>query len=946
MSKVPSARSRLDAYVAQHRNVTVDQPMIGDCSEFIDPICDSIIRGSTGGLSDLIFISSQMGTQKTGLLTNVFKRADAALKKCISVLCITPRITLSYNMLTRFNADISPDNTDLSVVIANEMGEHSELDRAFYLYTDQKGLSHRSRIVISPESLKRLFQKAELGTIQMRRFDLIILDEFVSTILHSDSKTLNDRRPLFFSYLSAAIGDQRTTIVCMDAFMCPVIIEEHRLFRKRLRSDLDTLVLYNRHAPITEKGRVRWVFDPYQLKAMLHQLIVTSYQTEWIARSVDPSLPITMQIIMCFGSIDHMHATYEELLLTYGAWLKESDILCIDSGSGGDAKMTTKRPEDPLTGWGIYSVVMYTSSVQSGVNYYNKPYYDAIAELERLQARGADCVQIGRQRAKIESCKRTIHVFLCCSSRSAEAEIMVQMGARSREFATWTIYIQQCDRNSTLLEYLPVDKDGILNTFNSMGGVTHALIESGSIRMTSICTKILPGETLAEATKREKSEDYYHLAFEYGSLSSVWYYIRNMIRNQSENNYLLRCADILTLWNTAVLEFFESGNFHIQSEALKSPQAQQTINRNQKLLTEEAKMNADARRSRKINDALTVRIPEYKGKKISEAMEMLKPGDMMDSVGMATADILGMCVTMGIPQIPSLPHTRELFEDWMIDMSEVYKRWATSMRQFGLYNKVGHSNMLLQIRQSDIQPENILANFYYCTCFLLCHWCEIFPRPKNHVEGEFYPMRVPTTDRSSSHFRPIEFSTDAVFRNARDIFLHICRYRTSLSMVITKYGNGAQMPAFLSNPEDPFILYQMRGGIGPVPDITATHMKSLIPFLVRGIFPCAGVFLEGYSRHKRSPDGSMTKIRLKPKKTTTTTAGDIPGTKNRRSITIYAAEEITYDIAKAEECRAIRETVETRTVEDGPPVKATIEFAFGRPFIDTWKYAPLFFHEK
>lgn len=959
----------MDKYVPTVKNVTVDLPMIGSESAFIDPVAESIVRGARGGISDMVFVSSQMGTQKTGLLSKIIDKASSELNRAISVLCISPRLSLSMNQQMRFNSSIKVGDSLLEVINAAEMGEVSEKDTSFYLYTDQRGLHHRNRIIVSPESLKRLFPPPDsCGLIRGRAFDAIFLDEFLSLILHSDSKTLDGRRALLFSLLTRYMTDPATTVICMDAFISPEHIIEHREFRQEHLPGSDVLVLYNRYAPIKVRGKIEWVFNPKHLKTSMERLILTGgFIDEWMARndafnslSLDEKetserAPVKRQIIMCFGSRQHLEEIRASLLGNFPA-LASRDILVITSESGGDARVTTRNPEDIVTGWGVYPVILYTSSVQSGVNYYNKAYHDALERCDEAQIRRArlldasiihgtsvDTSQIDAEilecRHQMEKSRREIHVFVCCSPRSAEAEIMIQMAARSREFESWTIFIQQIGSRQSSSS-LPVTREGIVNTFNQMAGIVHPLVTSDMMTLTRLPVKVLPGEDVDAASAREQREDYYTLRCNYGSLSSRWYYLRVLSRNLSENNYFVRCADLLSLWSDVVRECIINGDIARASDQIGTKEFQDQVSADTRIVSDDAAASGEQRQKEIMENVLSNRVFSYAGRSVPELVELLSPKNQNDLMKRSEEDValckvITSCRDMGIPEIPPHGHLVDLFKDWMSVAVPIYTDWIRMIRKFGVYNREMNSSAVLLMRQNDVIPENQLDNFYVCMCYQMAWWTGVLRKPGEpfgDIPAEFTRVVVPLSD-AVSVMGGYQFDTASLYINRRHIFPFLVKYRTCIRVGLPRYCGDGDFPKFADTPDDVFYRYVSDGCVGECPVPVSQHIKEVVTFLIRRIFPCFGVFVAHGRDAKNEYKVSTRKINIKG-----------PGNSDLRVNTRqYRVRKITFDIAMAEQCRAIRQLVEHHPGPDGTPVKATIEHAFHYPQIKNWKYSVLFF---
>jgi len=941
-------RHELASYVSSVSNVTINSNAIGDCEDFIAPMIESVKRAVGGGVSDMIFISSQMGTQKTGLISTFLNRADAAIKRPTSVLCVTSRVSLSKNMHMRLNCGVDEGDGSSAAANAREAGEVCPEDLMFYMYTDTCNFGMRERCIVSPESLRKLFDTRNgQPTLTTKVFDVIILDEFVSLILHSSSSTLNGKRPLFFAYMERCIADPSVTVVCMDAFLTPMIIEEHREFRKRRLPGSDIIVLYNKYVPVTAPGTIEWIFDPENLRVSIKNTVLTQgFREEWVRRAeCSVKTRAKMQLMMCFGSKRQMEFMHRELLQLYGDVLRESDIICIDSEASGLERGTTRAPEDDEGGWGCYSVIMYTSSVQCGVNYYNKLASDIQVKLRQAVGKYASafidprtCPEvIGLERAFHEA-RRKIHVYVCCSPASAEAEIMIQMAARSREFEKWHIYIQQTDRTAIGDSPLPTDKTSIIETFNSMDSLTHPIAESSFYEFTRFPVNRIPFETDEQYRDRSNPRAYYALRFNYDSLASVWYVLQVSIRNHSQNDYFKRCADILSLWSKPVYDGLVSGSLMAGASRVLTRDNQTSISASVAVTMQAGRDAADAAAKMRTQAAYDGIISRYAGMMISTVLkdELRVGSKAADSHTKEDGDIvraLTLLQSSGIVGIPSDPVLQVLFHEWFttVCFGHYHTKFNSLHTEYRAYIEAGKAMLLM--RAHEVMAENELRAFFFGLVKHVVTATRLIRLDGGHPAHPGYPV-IDIKDIGYGDLPPTLCFRTVDLTLERFAILRPFYERTEACRLACKRYANCDIPAFISQTDDPITQYFRGGMMGEIPPLSATHQKQLVLFMRGCIMPVAGIYIEdtrakdGGKRHRTSGHfpmmvaGVMRTVKLSYDK--------------------HTFSSVSYHVTRAEYCKKVA-GVSRSNHSSSLLSPSDIAASLALSYCKNWRYRPLFF---
>lgn len=312
------------------------------------------------------FFKSAMGTGKTTMLYDYLRKVDA------------------WERAMRMdNADMQPLRIIVLVarVALGTMYSDKLADLGFVFYKDADDhVISDNRVIITPHSYGRLQRIGMRGGEVMKKFmavDIMVADEWLTTMASLNDKTMKNRRGLFYAIWQQYWRCDKTQFIVIDACLDSSAIETlERLTRFDGRGDTRRLipkecyVIYNCHRPATDE-QIRVVDSLDLFFQCIKEAIAVCIEEDWEKRQMRMELAANnpdyvppdpeYQIIIAHASLQKQQTLHQLLVTNFPDYCNERTCVIINSKSGG----TNIRTSD----WCKYYIIQHTSTIAAGSDY-------------------------------------------------------------------------------------------------------------------------------------------------------------------------------------------------------------------------------------------------------------------------------------------------------------------------------------------------------------------------------------------------------------------------------------------------------------------------------------------------------------------------------------------------------------------------------------------------
>lgn len=307
-------------------------------------------------------VKGQMGTGKTSNLILPYLKEVFSKDPTLKVLFISVRKTLTGMLY----ADLTSSN--------------------FVSYLEEKkgvSLGDHPRIIISPESLHRTLANVTVSDsesiLAVPQYDIVIIDEIVSLLLHLGGKTMERKMPVFGMIVSSLFGNPTTQTIGLDAVLDNDAInfiewaispDNNENIHKKEGYSKDLYIFYNSFRPSLEKDNIVIIPGTDTVTRAVNSFIQLSYTREdgspgdWMS-----PLPKTKfrrrQLILGFSSKQELMTVRDDMFRKFNFLTKQNTLSLYSDGDQADIRSASRATEL----WADKLVIFHTSTVQCGTNY-------------------------------------------------------------------------------------------------------------------------------------------------------------------------------------------------------------------------------------------------------------------------------------------------------------------------------------------------------------------------------------------------------------------------------------------------------------------------------------------------------------------------------------------------------------------------------------------------
>lgn len=312
------------------------------------------------------FFKSAMGTGKTTMLYEYLKTVDAWERE-----------------MRMANADMTPLRIVVIVarVALGTMYSDKLAELGFVFYKDSVDhVIEDNRVIITPHSYGRLQRVTMRGGEAMKRFmavDIMIADEWLTTMASLNDKTMKNRRGLFYAIWQQYWRCDKTQFIVIDACLDSSAVETlERLTRYEGRGDARRLtpkecyMIYNCHRP-ADADQIRVVDSLDLFYQCIKEAIAVCIDEDWERRQLivarhanDPDFVAPdpeFQIVIAHASLQKQQTLHQLLVSNFPDYCNERTCVIINSKSGG----MNLRTSD----WCKYYIIQHTSTIAAGSDY-------------------------------------------------------------------------------------------------------------------------------------------------------------------------------------------------------------------------------------------------------------------------------------------------------------------------------------------------------------------------------------------------------------------------------------------------------------------------------------------------------------------------------------------------------------------------------------------------
>ena len=327
-------------YLLQKKYITEDfDEIMAFLHPPIDPPAESLL--DYGGF--VAFLISGMGTGKSEFVSRLLTN----LPRDTRVRILSPRRSLTDALAQRFK--------DQNVKSYLSLGPH-------------KNFYSELRLIISPESNHK--DKDQNSDIHIP--DYFIVDEIDTFLLHTgSSKTMKERLVEFLTVFNQYLAHPNTKVVLLDACVSPLtarviqeILKNQKAGHKRL-----AYVINSYRSNICSDMKLVASLGDWQRKL---RECISKCNRKWRQRLTygehEDRIPVTHQIIICFGSKKELFQTKQDILQNelFNETISADDFLILTSET--DENVRAEHSSDPSK-WNTYPFVFYTCTILCGLDY-------------------------------------------------------------------------------------------------------------------------------------------------------------------------------------------------------------------------------------------------------------------------------------------------------------------------------------------------------------------------------------------------------------------------------------------------------------------------------------------------------------------------------------------------------------------------------------------------
>lgn len=312
------------------------------------------------------FFKSAMGTGKTTMLYDYLRKVDAwerAMRmdnpdmQPLRIIVLVARVALG----TMYSDKLA----DLGFVFYKDADDHVIAD---------------NRVIITPHSYGRLQRIGMRGGEVQKKFmavDIMIADEWLTTMASLNDKTMKNRRGLFYAIWQQYWRCDKTQFIVIDACLDSSAIETlERLTRFNGRGDdrrlipKECYVVYNCHRP-ADPEQIRVVDSLDLFFQCIKEAIAVCIEEDWEKRQQRIELAANnpdyvapdpeYQIIIAHASLQKQQTLHQLLVTNFPDYCNDRTCVIINSKSGG----TNLRTSD----WCKYYIIQHTSTIAAGSDY-------------------------------------------------------------------------------------------------------------------------------------------------------------------------------------------------------------------------------------------------------------------------------------------------------------------------------------------------------------------------------------------------------------------------------------------------------------------------------------------------------------------------------------------------------------------------------------------------
>lgn len=308
-------------------------------------------------------IKSAMGTGKTTLLYRYLRQVDA------------------------WERESRPDRPVCVVVIISRIAlgimyddKLAELGYVFYKTAPDRVIDD-AKVIITPESYERLQQiQLKDGVVQkmFRRVDIMIADEWETTMASLNSKTMKNRRGMFYAIFQRYWRSENTQFIVMDACLTDRSLDtlsrlvapppEEMSIANPIPKNL--FAIYNCHRP-AEFDQISIVESLNVFNERIRQALAICVDAEWEQRELDiaknagvegyvPPHP-EYQVIIAHASLERLQAMHSTLCSQFPDYINDRTAVQVCSKSGGHNLRTSD--------WLGHYLIQHTSTIAAGSDY-------------------------------------------------------------------------------------------------------------------------------------------------------------------------------------------------------------------------------------------------------------------------------------------------------------------------------------------------------------------------------------------------------------------------------------------------------------------------------------------------------------------------------------------------------------------------------------------------
>lgn len=229
------------------------------------------------------------------------------------------------------------------------------------------------RVICTPESYARLQEQSSSGISGFKDVDILILDELETLLNSVMSKTMDQRRGLFFALFAEYFKETTTQVIAMDACLTFASMEL-LLTMCGLDPDEDDIripkvvfTIYNTCRPALPNQitvtRSLSVFENHIFRAIDHCIREEWEHQETLIQSGEllmADMRPEFQIVIAHGSLKKLNGLHMKLCQQYPDYCSDRTCARVNSATGENKSIDE---------WVNFRIIQHTSSIAAGCDY-------------------------------------------------------------------------------------------------------------------------------------------------------------------------------------------------------------------------------------------------------------------------------------------------------------------------------------------------------------------------------------------------------------------------------------------------------------------------------------------------------------------------------------------------------------------------------------------------